>query len=182
MAWAFEDAAVGLTVLHPGGRTIGADEHVWLAWITNNASDLHGNIDVAARVGFGRTVVLGALTAAIVTGLAEPAESADVARYRSNGWRSIRLGAPVFPGDTLRAESVILAAKPFEDGRGGIVRRLIVGRTQAGSEVVQIEEDRAVPARASVLNKGLLTIDGLTLTLHRSSGNAAAVAKLEEEA
>ncbi len=148
--WSFADALVGSTIHHPGGRTIGADEHVWLAWVTNNASDLHGNADAAAQTKFGRPVVLGALTVAIVIGLAQPAEwpAGDVARHRPTGWISIRLSGPVFPGDTLQAESVIAAARPFDDRRGGLVRRRIVGRTVSGGEVLRVEEERAVPARA----------------------------------
>jgi acyl dehydratase len=153
--WSFDDAAVGSTIHHPGGRTIGADEHVWLAWMTNNSSDLHGNAHVAARTEYGQTVVLGALTFAVVVGLAEPAEwpERESARYRLAGWRSIRLTGVVLPGDTLRAESVIRDLQPFETGRGGIVTRLVVGRTQSGSEVVRIEEERAVPTRAGLRTK-----------------------------
>lgn len=150
-SWSFEDAIVGSTILHPRRRTVGADEHVWLAWITNNASDLHGDAAAAAgRSGFGRTIVLGALTVAVVIGLAEPAEwpAPLAARHQAKGWRSIRLVGAVFSGDTLRAESLILAATPLAGGEGGIVQRLVVGRTQAGREVARIEEERAVAARS----------------------------------
>ena len=151
-SWSFDDASVGSTIQHWGGRTIGADEHVWLAWISNNASDLHGNADAAAQKELGRVVVLGALTVAIVLGLAEPAEwpAKDVARHRPLGWSSIRLTGVVVPGDTLRAESVILDAAPFADGLGGLVRRVVVGRTQAGTVVARVEEERAVPTRATL--------------------------------
>jgi acyl dehydratase len=147
-AWTFDKAVVGSTIQHERARTIGADEHVWLAWVTNNASDLHGNADAAARMEFGQPVVLGALVAAIVIGLAEPAEwpAEEAARNQPRGWRTIQLSKAVMPGDTLRAESRILAATPFGNGQGGLVRRLIVGRTQTGAEVARVEEERAVPA------------------------------------
>ncbi|GAC1513377.1 MAG: hypothetical protein NVS1B3_17770 [Candidatus Dormibacteraceae bacterium] len=151
-SWSFDDASAGSTIQHWGGRTIGADEHVWLAWISNNASDLHGNADAAGHTEFGRAVVLGALTVAIVIGLAEPVAwpAKDVAFYRPLGWSSIRLTGLVVPGDTLRAESLILDAAPFAGGRGGLVRRVVVGRTQAGTVVCRVEEERAVPTRASL--------------------------------
>jgi acyl dehydratase len=150
--WTFDEAVVGSTIHHERARTIGADEHVWLAWVTNNASDLHGNADAAARMEFGQPVVLGALVAAIVIGLAEPAEwpAGEAAAHRPRGWRRIQLSKAVLPGDTLRAESRILAATPFAGGRGGVVIRLIVGRTQTGAEVARVEEERAVPAGATL--------------------------------
>lgn len=147
--WSFEDAQPGLTIEHPGGRTIGSDEHGWLAMVSNNASDLHVDADYARTTAFGQPVVLGALTIAVVAGLAEPIEwsPADAGLGRSWGWISIRLTGPVFAGDTLRAESVILSGVSLADGRGGVVRRRIVGRNQRGEEVAAIEEERRVACR-----------------------------------
>lgn len=137
--WWFEDAVAGETILHPGTRTVGADEHVWLAWITANASDVHGNAHRAAGGPFGRPVVLGALTAAIVIGLAAPAEPASpTAAGASVGWRSIRLGRPVFAGDTLRAVSEVRSSRPA--GAGGYVGRSIRGLSQRDDVVVTVEE------------------------------------------
>jgi acyl dehydratase len=131
---------------HPGGRTIDQAEHVWLAWISDNASDVHGNADRAARGVFGQPVVLGALTVAIVAGLAAPATGSptDPASVAPPGWRSIRLGKPVVPGDTLTARSTI------HDVRDRRVRRTIEGRNQRGEVVATIEEDVAAPARESL--------------------------------
>lgn len=137
--WCFGEAVAGQSIEHPVARTIGADEHVWLAWISMNANELHGNADRAASGPFGRPVVLGALTAAIVIGLAAPGgpgllPSAD----GRTGWRSIRLGRPVFAGDTLRAVSEVHASQP--DGGGGFVERTIRGLSQRDEVVVTIEE------------------------------------------
>jgi acyl dehydratase len=134
--WWLEDAVPGAVIDHPGGRTIDEAEHVLLAWVTDNASDVHGNADRAARGEFGRPVVLGALTVAIVLGLAAPATGppADPASIALPNWRSIRLGRPVVPGDTLSATSRIHAV----DGR--LVRRTVEGRNQHGDIVAAIEE------------------------------------------
>lgn len=142
--WFLEDARPGVIIEHAGGRTIGLAEHAWLAMISNNASEVHGNADYARKTAFGQPVVLGALTVAVVAGLAEPIESApaDAVLGRPAGWSSIRLGSPVFAGDTLRAESTIESVVQLSHGRGGLVRRRIVGRNQRGEEVVSIEEER----------------------------------------
>lgn len=148
--WAFEDARPGLTIVHPRGRTIGPDEHVWLALLTDNASDVHMDAEYARAMGFGRPMVLGALTVAVVVGLSEPLEwSPDAAaRGASRGWRSIRLVRPVAAGDTIRSVSTILTAMPSADGRGGLVRRRITGRNQHDEDVATIEEEREVPRRS----------------------------------
>ncbi len=125
---------------------------MWLAWVTDNASDVHGNAHRAVLGAFGKPVVLGALTAAIVIGLAEPAAgpAEDLARSMSTGWPSIRLSGTVVPGDTLTAESRFGVVERDPSGRWGGVTRTITGRDQRGRVVVTIEETaRMVRARAS---------------------------------
>lgn len=147
--WYADDVEPGDLIRHPEGRTITADEHVWLAWVTQNASDLHGNADRAARGAFGGPVVLGALTAAVVIGLAEPAEPdpTRAALGLPTGWSRIRLSAPVMPADTLRAESRIRAVDQGPGDAGAFVERTIVGRNQHDEEVAVIEERRWVAHR-----------------------------------
>lgn len=147
--WWLQDASPGVTIEHPGGRTIAADEHPRLAWLTDNASDVHGDADRAARGPFGEPVVLGALTAAVVVGLAEPASGppADARRAVSDGWSSIVLSGLVVAGDTLMASSRVEAVTIDADGRGGRVRRQIEGRNQRGEVVVHIRDERWAPSR-----------------------------------
>ena len=139
----------GTVLRHPGGRTIDEAEHVWLAWVTHNVSDVHGNADAAARGAWGEPLVLGALTAAIIIGLAGPgAGSPEVGSAGwSDGWTSIRLSGPVVPGDTLMAESLVHEAAVTLGARTGRVRRTITGRNQRGEVVATIEEMREVPRR-----------------------------------
>ena len=148
--WWFEDAVPGATLRHAGGRTLGDADHVWLAWVTCSASDVHGNADRALAGPFGRPLVLGALSVAIVLGLAAPAEHPDPTRAPVGPprWAFIRLGAPVFAGDTLRAESHIREARPAADERrGGHVERTIRGLNHRGEKVVTIAESCEPPSR-----------------------------------
>lgn len=148
--WYLEDALPGTVLAHEHGRTIDEAEHVWLAWITNNVSDVHGNADAASRTPWGQPIALGALTAAIVIGLAAPAPG-DAATAGTvgwdDGWISIRLTGAVLPGDTIRAESIIHAVIRNTGGPAGRVRRTILGRNQRGEIIATIEESRAVPRR-----------------------------------
>lgn len=140
----------GTVIRHPHGRTLDEADHVWLAWVTHNVSDVHGDRHAAARGPFGEPLVLGALTAAIVIGLAEPAtcDPAHAAVTRTHGWRAIRLSGPVRAGDTLRAESRIEAVRPGPVPALGLVTRTIRGLDQSGRVVAVIEEvDRPVARR-----------------------------------
>lgn len=147
--WFLEDAVPGATLRHPGGRTLDEADHVWLAWVTDNVSDVHGNADAAARSPWGQPLVLGALSAAIVIGLAAPGTPTPELGTTgwSDGWTAIRLSGPVVPGDTLVAASTIHAVTAALGGRTGRVRRTITGRNQRGEVVATIEEERAVARR-----------------------------------
>lgn len=147
--WWFDDAIPGRTLLHPGGRTIGADEQVLLAWWTNNASPVHGDLARAAGTEFGGPLVLGALSVAVVVGLAAPAVGPPTTAHRvaSPVWHEVRLLGVVRPGDTLSARSRIERVEPDAVGSGGMVHRTIEGRTQDGLVVVRVRERGWVPGR-----------------------------------
>ncbi len=147
--WWLDDAVPGTTLRHPGGRTVGPAEHVWLAWVTHNISGVHGNAHAAARTEWGQPLVLGMLTAAIVIGLASPAtpEPERAAIGWDEGWTSIRLTGVVVAGDTLTAESEWHTVDRAPTAAHGRVRRTIRGRNQRGEIVALIEEERIVPRR-----------------------------------
>lgn len=148
--WWFEDAVPGVVIRHAHGRTLDDSEHVWLAWVTHNVSDVHGDRHAAAQGAFGEPLVLGALTAAIVIGLAEPAvpPPSVAAATRATGWRSIRLTGPVVAGDTLVAESRIEVVREGPRADVGLVTRTITGLDQTGRVVAVVDEvDRPVARR-----------------------------------
>ena len=150
MGWTLADAIPGRTLRHPGGRTIGEAEHVWLAWLTHNISDVHGNADAAARSAWGQPLVLGMITAAIVIGLAEPATGPPATAMLSlgGGWDGITLEHPVLVGSTLSAESYFEQVDMKAGRAEAHVKRTIVGRDQTGAVVVRILETRRLPADA----------------------------------
>ena len=150
--WWLEDAVPGATLRHPGGRTIVDGEHVWLAWITHNISDVHGNADAAGRSEWGQPLVLGMLTTAIVIGLAAPADGPPegIVGDWPDGWGSIALERPVVAGDTISAESVIADVEGGAGTDTGRVRRTIIGRNQREEVVVRIEDERQVLRRPTV--------------------------------
>jgi len=149
--WWLEDAAPGRLIRHPGGRTITAGEHVWLAWITHNLSDIHGNADAARQNEWGQPLVLGMLTAAILLGLAQPAAGPPESFIgEGRTWPSIKLQHPVVEGDSIRAESLVHDVTLDATRDMGRVRRTISGYDQRDRVVAMIEEDLRVPSRRAL--------------------------------
>jgi itaconyl-CoA hydratase len=146
----FEDFTVGETIVHPRGRTVGETEHMVLTNLVLNTAQLHFNqamCDESPDTFFGgKRVVYGGIVLAFVVGLAseETSENAVGERFYDEG----RHKHPVFAGDTLFAESKVLAKRPA-DGRddAGIVRFLLTGKNQRGQVVLEIVREVLVKKR-----------------------------------
>ncbi len=138
----FEDFEVGETIVHPRGRTMSDGEHMALTNMVLNTAQLHFNqalCDAEPQSYFeGRRVIFGGLVLAFAAGLAseECSENALEELSMDEG----RHLAPVFAGDTLFAESTVLAKRalsPF----AGAVRFLLVAKNQRGETVLTIERE-----------------------------------------
>jgi len=105
----YEDLDVGDRFRSRLGRTITEADNVWFTCLTMNTNQIHFNAPYAARTRFGRPLVNSAFTLALVTGLTVPDTSEHAAANLA--WGDIRLPKPVFVGDTLWAESEIVAKR-----------------------------------------------------------------------
>ena len=111
-----EDFAVGDVFQHPLGRTITATDNAWFTLLTGNTNQMHFNDHYAAQSTFGRPLVNSGLTVALVTGLSVGDISQNA--IANLEWQDIKLLQPVFVGDTLYAESIVLnvresASRPY---------------------------------------------------------------------
>ncbi|GAA1857967.1 (R)-specific enoyl-CoA hydratase RipB/Ich [Pseudonocardia ailaonensis] len=144
----FEDFAVGDVYRHAMGRTVTETDNVWFTLLTMNTAQVHVNAEVARVSEFGRPLVNSTLTLAVVGGLtvADTSENA----VANLGWENIRLTRPVFAGDTLWAESAVLAVR--ESGsrpEAGIVTVKSRGLNQEGAEVLSYVRTFMVHKRGS---------------------------------
>ena len=105
----FEDFSVGDVFHHPLGRTITRTDNAWFTLLTMNTNQMHFNDHYAERSPFGRQLVNSGLTTAMVLGISVSDISQNA--VANLGWDEIRLVAPVFVGDTLYAESVVLETR-----------------------------------------------------------------------
>ena len=101
----YEDFDVGDSYRSRLGRTITEADNTWFTNITMNTNQIHFNAPFAERTQFGRPLVVSTFTLALVMGLsvADTSENATA----NLGWGDIKLPKPVYPGDTLWAESEV---------------------------------------------------------------------------
>jgi acyl dehydratase len=132
----FEDLAVGDVFRSRLGRTITDADNVWFTTITMNTNQVHFNAEFAATTRFGRPLVNSCLTLSLVTGLSvcDTSENATA----NLAWTDISLPNPVFVGDTLWAESEVLARRQSATNPSvGIVDVRTRGLNQRGETVIE---------------------------------------------
>lgn len=142
----FEDFEVGDIYEHRPGRTISEADNTWFTLLTMNQHPLHFDGGFAAKTEFGKPVVNSALTLSIVAGMSV----SDVSQkaIANLGWNDIRLTAPVFNGDTIYAESVVLSKR--ESGSRptqGVVTVKTTGKKEDGTVFMTYERTVLVPKR-----------------------------------
>jgi acyl dehydratase len=134
----FEDFDVGDVFRSRLGRTITDADNVWFTTITMNTNQVHFNDVFAARTRFGKPLVNSCFTLSLVTGLSVPDTSENATANLS--WTDIELPHPVFVGDTLWAESEVLALRESSTNPDvGIVTIKTRGVNQAGVDVIRYQ-------------------------------------------
>ncbi len=102
----FEDFEVGDVYRHPLGRTISESDNTWFTLLTMNTNQNHFNAEYATRSEFGRPLVVSTLTVAIAVG--QSVTDLTQNAFANLGWDEIKMTHPVFAGDTLWSESLVL--------------------------------------------------------------------------
>jgi itaconyl-CoA hydratase len=148
MSRSYEDFEVGARYRSRIGRTVLEADNVWFTALTMNTNELHFNAEAAARTEWGRPLVNSCLTLSLVLGLsvADTSERSAV----NLGWEKVVLPNPVFAGDTLWAETEVLAARESRSRpQLGIVSVRTRGINQRGEVVIEFARSFMVPKRGS---------------------------------
>lgn len=102
----YEDFEVGDVYQHPLGRTITETDNTWFTLLTMNTNQAHFNAQVGESSEFGRRLVVSPLTISIAIGQSVTDTTQNA--FANLGLDDLRLTAPVFVGDTLWSESLVL--------------------------------------------------------------------------
>ena len=143
-----EDFDVGDVFRSRLGRTISEVDNTWFTLLTMNTNQVHFNVEYASQTEFGKPLIVSSLTVAIVLGLsvADTSENA----IANLGWDEIRLGRPVFAGDTLWAESEVLVVRESRSRPNcGIVEVRTRGVNQRSETVLEFRRSFMVLKRAA---------------------------------
>jgi len=139
----YAELQVGETYRSRFGRTVLEADNVWFTLLTMNTNPIHFDAEYAASTEWGKPLVDSTFTLALVTGLSVEAVSEQGVNL---GWREVRLPAPVFAGDTLRAETEVLEKRGSQSRPGfGIVTVRTRGLNQRDEVVIEFERTIMLP-------------------------------------
>ncbi|MER5458014.1 MaoC family dehydratase [Micromonospora sp. NPDC002389] len=160
----FEDFQVGDVYQHPLGRTVTETDNTWFTLLTMNTSQMHFNAEYAARSEFGRPLVVSTLTLAIAVG--QSVTDLTQNAFANLGWDDISLPHPVFAGDTLYSESLVLEKR--ESGsrpHAGIVTVRTRTLNQDGKQVCAFKRTFYVYKRGAEQVEGIFPVAATPLSL-----------------
>jgi len=142
----FEDFAEGQTFEHHWGRTINEGDNSTFTTLTMNANPTYFNEDAARDLGFEGVVVNHLLAFNVVFGMS--VQDLSEAGGAFLGISDLEFHETVYPGDTLYADSTVLA-KRESDSRPhqGIVTWHTEGTRPDGTLVLDYERTNLIDKR-----------------------------------
>ena len=106
----FDEWQVGDRIEHEIRRTVTETDNLLFSTMTHNPQPLHLDIEAAKESGFGQILVNSTFTFALLVGLSV-GDTTLGTLVANLGFDKVVTPKPVFIGDTLRAESEILASR-----------------------------------------------------------------------
>jgi 2-methylfumaryl-CoA hydratase len=176
----FEDYAVGQRFAHATPRTITPGDTALYIALTGARQPLHCSEPLARAFGHPACPVDDLLAFHVAFGKTVPDISYNA--VANLGYADLRFVEPVYPGDTLTADSVVLGLRQNANGRSGIVYVRSRAVNQHGREAVtwarwvMVEKkDLSAPAPATVVPELPRQVEASRLTPPRALVNTAAL-------
>lgn len=151
----FEDFRAGQVLRHATPRSVRAADQVLYTALTGTRFALNSSDEFARALGLPRAPLDDLLVFHIVFGRTVPDVSLNA--VANLGYAGCRFGAPVYPGDTVTAESTVIGLRETSSGTSGVVTVRSLGRNQHGETVLEYirwvlvnKRDESAPAPAPV--------------------------------
>ena len=133
----YDEWRVGDVVVHDIRRTVTETDNLLISTLTHNPQPLHLDAEYAAGTEFGRVVVNGTFTFALMVGISV-GDTTLGTLVANLGYDKLVMPKPVFIGDTLRMETRVAELRPSASRpEAGIVVFAHVARSQRDEIVCQ---------------------------------------------
>jgi itaconyl-CoA hydratase len=150
----YEDFEVGDTYEHRPGKTVLESDNHLFTLLTLNTHPLHFDREYGAATEFGQNLVVSTYTLALLIGMSVSDLSQKT--VANLGMDEVKFTAPVFAGDTLYAESEVLAKRLSASRKGqGIVEVRTTGKNQHGETVCSFKRTMLIPERGQAVEDRL---------------------------
>lgn len=103
----YDQLTVGDRIVHSIRRTVTETDNLLFTTLTHNPQPLHLDAEYARRTEFGRILVNGTFTFALMVGISVN-ETTLGTLVANLGYDAVVMPHPVFIGDTLRAETQVM--------------------------------------------------------------------------
>jgi 2-methylfumaryl-CoA hydratase len=133
----FEDFAIGQTIQHAVPRTLHAGDLATYIALYGDRRPLHSSAEFARALGYPRESAHDLLAFHIVFG--KSVADVSLNAVANLGYADVRFLRPVFPDDTLRAETEVIGLRESSGGENGVVYVQTRGFNQREEEVIRFK-------------------------------------------
>jgi 2-methylfumaryl-CoA hydratase len=131
----FEDFSLGQRLQHATPRTIHGGDLALYIGLYGDRRPLHSSAEFAKALGYRRESAHDLLVFHIVMG--KTVNDVSKNAVANLGYADMRFLCPVYPGDTLRAESEVIGLRETGNGKAGIVYVTTRGMNGSDQEVLR---------------------------------------------
>lgn len=103
----FERFEVGQVFRHDVRRTVTETDNVLFSALTHNPAAIHIDAEYAKTTEFGKPLMNSVFTLGLIVGISV-GDTTLGTTVGNLGWDEVRFPKPVFTGDTIRVESVVM--------------------------------------------------------------------------
>lgn len=145
----FDDFEVGMRFAHEVRRTVTDMDNMLFSSLTYNPAAIHIDHAYAATTEFGKPLMNSIFTLGLVIGLSVQ-DTTFGTTVANLGMTDTTFPKPVFAGDTVRAETAVVALRPSKSRKGqGIVTFEHIGLNQRDETICRTLRSALMMAKPS---------------------------------